>query len=390
MMPRIRVMVVDDSVVIRRMVADILAADPDIEVVGTAANGRLALQKMPQLSPDLVTLDIEMPELNGLETVTEIRKTWKHVPIIMFSTLSESGATATLEALSRGATDYVTKPSNVGSLALAQQRIRDDLIPRIKQLCGHVLRPGRPALVPPRPRTAPPAAVAASGSATTAVAGSAHAERVLLAKNTKSTGAIDVLAIGCSTGGPNALVAIIPKLPADLPVPVVITQHMPPLFTKFLADRLTAMSALPVHEAVGGEVLTPGTVWIAPGNYHLVLERRAGRVVTTLTQDPPENSCRPSVDVMLRSVVSCYEHRVLSVILTGMGQDGFHGCELVHSVGGRVLAQDEASSVVWGMPGFVARAGIAEAVLPLTDIADGIVERIRASRAPRFRPTGVA
>jgi two-component system, chemotaxis family, protein-glutamate methylesterase/glutaminase len=389
-MPRIRVMVVDDSVVIRRMVADILAADPELEVVGTAANGRLALQKLPQLTPDLVTLDIEMPEMDGLETVTEIRKSWKQLPIIMFSTLSESGATATLEALSRGATDYVTKPSNVGSLALAQQRIRDELIPRIKQFCGHILRPGRPALVPPRPRAAP-----APTSVRTAPqpAGLPHAvagERALQARGARGTGAIDILAIGCSTGGPNALVQIIPHLPADLPVPVVITQHMPPLFTKFLADRLNAMSPLTVREAAGGEVLTPGTVWIAPGNFHLVLERRAGSVVTTLTQDPPENSCRPSVDVMLRSVVGCYDHRVLSVILTGMGHDGLHGCELVHGMGGRVLAQDEASSVVWGMPGFVARSGMAEAILPLSDVATAVVDRIRAARPSRFRSTGVA
>jgi two-component system, chemotaxis family, protein-glutamate methylesterase/glutaminase len=394
-MPRIRVMVVDDSVVIRRMVADILAADPEIEVVGTAANGRIALQKIPQLSPDLVTLDIEMPELNGLETVTEIRKRWKQLPIIMFSTLSESGATATLDALARGATDYVTKPSNVGSLALAQQRISDDLIPRIKQFCGHVLRPGRPSLTPPRPRLAgvSPETAANVGSLPASrpvLTGSVAGERALQARNARGTGAIDVLAIGCSTGGPNALVTIIPQLPADMPVPVVITQHMPPVFTKFLADRLSAMSRLPVREAAGGEVLLPGTVWIAPGNHHLVLERRGGRVVTTLNQDPQENSCRPSVAVMLRSVVSCYEHRVLSVILTGMGNDGLLGCELVHRVGGRVLAQDEASSVVWGMPGYVARSGVAEGVLPLDDIAGGIMDRIRASRAPKLRSTGVA
>jgi two-component system, chemotaxis family, protein-glutamate methylesterase/glutaminase len=382
-MPAIRVLVVDDSVVIRRLVAEVLAADPEIEVIGMAANGRVALQKMAQTTPDLVTLDIEMPELNGLETVTEIRKTWKHLPVIMFSTLSEAGATATLEALARGATDYVTKPSNVGSLALAQQRIRDDLIPRIKQFCGHLVHPVRPALVPPRPRAVVPPSTASARAGASSTAERAPAAR-------RGTGLIDILAIGCSTGGPNALVAIIPKLPADLPVPVVITQHMPPLFTRFLADRLSSMSALPVREAAGGEVLAPGTVWIAPGNHHLVLERRAGRVVTTLTQDPPENSCRPSVDVMLRSVATCYEHRVLSVVLTGMGQDGLHGCEAVHAAGGRVLAQDEASSVVWGMPGFVARSGLSEAIVPLDGMASAITERIRASRSPRLRSTGVA
>lgn len=366
-MRRIRVLVVDDAVVVRRLVTDVLSADPEIEVVGIAANGRIALQKIVQLAPDLITLDIEMPEMNGLETVTELRKTWTQLPVIMFSTLSERGAAATLDALARGATDYVTKPANVGSVTVAQQRVRDELIPKIKSLCAGVLRASGNQ---PPPVIERPTVVAHAG----AMAGT-HAPVPRVTAGAR--GPIAILAIGSSTGGPNALADLIPRLPADFPVPIVITQHMPPMFTKFLADRLNTMSKLTVREATGGEVLSAGTVWIAPGDHHLVLRKSGQDVVTALTQDPPENSCRPSVDVMLRSVVSCYDRRVLSVILTGMGQDGLRGCEAVHAAGGAVLAQDEDTSVVWGMPGFVARAGIADAVLPLPRFAEAIVDRIR-------------
>lgn len=374
-MRRIRVLVVDDAVVVRRLVTDVLAADPDIEVVGVAANGRIALQKIAQLAPDIITLDIEMPEMDGLTTVTEIRKTWKMLPIIMFSTLTERGAQATMEALARGATDYVTKPANVGSVTIAQQRIRDDLIPRIKSLCPGVL-----------PATSGTTTSASSGATT-------GSTRISLADQlAKVVGApaarpprpapagppqsISIVAIGCSTGGPNALIEIIPKLPADFPLPIVITQHMPPMFTKFLADRLSAMSKISVREATDGAVIAPGTAWIAPGDHHMVLKSVGGRIIATLTQGPPENSCRPAVDVMMRSVVECYGPRVLSVILTGMGQDGLRGSEAVHDAGGSVFAQDEATSVVWGMPGFVARAGIASQVLPLDRVAQAIIDRV--------------
>lgn len=374
-MRRIRVLVVDDAVVVRRLVTDVLAADPDIEVVGVAANGRIALQKIAQLAPDIITLDIEMPEMDGLTTVTEIRKTWKALPIIMFSTLTERGAQATMEALARGATDYVTKPANVGSVTIAQQRIRDDLIPRIKSLCPGVL-----------PATSGTTTSASSGATT-------GSTRISLADQlAKVVGApaarpprpapagppqsISIVAIGCSTGGPNALIEIIPKLPADFPLPIVITQHMPPMFTKFLADRLSAMSKISVREATDGAVIAPGTAWIAPGDHHMVLKSVGGRIIATLTQGPPENSCRPAVDVMMRSVVECYGPRVLSVILTGMGQDGLRGSEAVHDAGGSVFAQDEATSVVWGMPGFVARAGIASQVLPLDRVAQAIIDRV--------------
>lgn len=358
-MSRIRVLIVDDAVVIRRLVGDVLGSDPEIEVVGTAANGRIALQKISQCNPDVVTMDVEMPEMNGIETVRELRKTWPRLPVIMFSTLTERGGTATLDALEAGASDYVTKPANVGSVTAGLEAVRRDLIPKIKALAGRV------SLPPPRP-AAPPAAVLPP------------AVRTPVTPLARVTGGIDILTIGVSTGGPNALAAMLPSLPKSLPVPVVIVQHMPPMFTRLLAERLNAQCGLDVLEGQPGQPVVPGRVYIAPGDYHMVVARQGTRHVLALNQAPPENSCRPAVDVLFRSVVEHFGPRTLGVILTGMGQDGLRGCELIREVGGQVLAQDEATSVVWGMPGFVARAGLADRVLPLDMIAAEITKRCAA------------
>ena len=360
---KIRVLIVDDAVVIRRIVTDVLSEDPEIEVAGTAANGRIARQKITQVNPDILTLDVEMPEMNGLEALGELRQTHPRLPVIMFSTLTERGANATIEALTLGASDYVTKPANVGQVAVALQRIREQLIPKIKSLC------------PQRDQAAPCDAglrrtSLATGRPAVAPAVSAPARPI------PAEAAIDVLTIGVSTGGPNALAAIVPHLPGDLPVPVVLVQHMPPMFTKFLAERLNAQSPLTIREASGGEVLQAGTVYIAPGDYHMTVERRGAHIVTRLNQAPPENSCRPAVDVLFRSVSDTYRSSALAVVLTGMGQDGLRGCEDIKRWGGSVFVQDEATSVVWGMPGFVARAGLADRVLPLQDVAPEIVRRI--------------
>jgi len=354
-MARIRVLIVDDAVVVRRLVSDALAVDPDIEVVGTAANGRIALQKIPQVNPDILTMDVEMPDMNGIETVRALRKLYPALPVIMFSTLTERGGAATFDALAAGASDYVTKPANVGSVALAQQRVRDDLIPRIKTLVGRKAAPPPPAprpvaVMPPAPR---PMVRMIPGDTRPAV-----------------------VAIGVSTGGPNALASLMPALPADLRVPIVIVQHMPPMFTRLLAERLNATSPLTVREAAHGMSVTPGTVTIAPGDFHMVLERHGTDVRVALNQAPPENSCRPAVDPLFRSVVTLYGARTLGVILTGMGQDGLRGCEGIREAGGTVLAQDEESSVVWGMPGFVTRAGLPDKVLPLSEMAAEITRRV--------------
>jgi two-component system, chemotaxis family, protein-glutamate methylesterase/glutaminase len=368
-MCKIRILVVDDSVVIRRMVSDALAADPALEVAASAANGRIALSKIPQVNPDLVTLDIEMPEMDGLEALRELRKTYTKLPVIMFSTLTERGASATLDALALGANDYVTKPSNVGSASVALERIREELIPKIKALCRVSPSPSStPAIALPKPAAAP---------------------RVFSKIEARGVGApAEIVAIGVSTGGPNALAEVIPQLPASLPVPVVIVQHMPPIFTKLLAERLAAKSQIRVEEGRPGERLEPGLAWVAPGDFHMAVERKAGGVQLVTHRQPPENSCRPAVDVLFRSVAEVYGPRALGVVMTGMGQDGLRGSERIREAGGRVLAQDEATSVVWGMPGFVAQSGLAEKVLPLSQIAAEIVLRVsdpRAAGSPAFR-----
>jgi len=377
-MPKIRVLVVDDAVVVRKIVTDALSNDPTLEVVGTASNGRLALSRIPQLNPDVVTLDIEMPEMNGLEALKEIRKVYPRLPVIMFSTLTERGAAATLDALSLGASDYVTKPSNVGSVVQAQQRVRDELVPKIHALCWRV---GGVA----RPHEAPSSGRAASGLKTMAPPVTVGGAIRLAKPNDALRPRIDIVAIGVSTGGPNALAQIFQRLPHDFPVPIVIVQHMPPLFTKLLADRLTAESPIKVEEGTAGSVLTAGKAYIAPGNYHMVVRNEGGILRLATNQEPAENSCRPAVDVLFKSVAAAVGGNTLAVILTGMGQDGLRGCEFVAEAGGEVVVQDQMSSVVWGMPGIVAGAGLANRVLPLDQIAADIVKRVRERRGSTAR-----
>lgn len=356
-MSKIRILIVDDSAVIRKVLSDGLASDSIIEVAGTAANGQIALSKIAQVNPDLVTLDIEMPVMNGLETLAAIRQIYPKLPVIMFSTLTERGAATTLDALALGASDYVTKPSNTGSLELTLAQIREQLIPKVKALCpsrlqtqvapiSQVLRP-RPAL--PQVR--------------------------------REAASVEVLAIGTSTGGPNALAELIPAIPADFPVPIVIVQHMPPVFTRLLAARLNEKSALTVQEGKAGATLKAGEVWIAPGDYHMTVERRGTYVELATNQDPPENSCRPAVDPLFRSVAKAYGPNVLSVVLTGMGSDGVIGAQHIRERGGQVFVQDEKSSVVWGMPGQVSAAGLADATYPLNSMATEIIRRVAMTRA---------
>jgi two-component system chemotaxis response regulator CheB len=342
-MPRARVLIVDDSVVVRRAVTELFARDAAFEVVGTAPNGLIALDKLPQLAPDVVVLDLEMPELDGLETLRRIRQIAPRLPVVIFSALTARGGALTLDALALGASDYVTKPAQVGDKPISVQDAAAELLRKTRALtAGLVYR-------------APVVARAAERSR------------------------VELLVIGASTGGPQALTAVMAPLSQSFPVPILIVQHMPPLFTRLFAERLTSESSgLVVEEARGGELLERGRGWVAPGDHHLTVGF-GDRL--SLNRDAPENSCRPSVDVLFRSAARARGGNVLAVLLTGMGQDGLRGCEAVREAGGQVIVQDQATSVVWSMPGSVATAGLADAVLPIDQIAPEILARVAPAAA---------
>jgi len=344
----IRVLIVDDSLAARSAVARALGREVDLEVLRPAASGEVALQRVDQESPDVVVLDVEMPGLDGLEVLDEIRLRQPDLPVIMFSCATEDGATVTLDALAKGAADALAKPTG-----------DDDFADVMAMLAAKI-------------RVLGAAAASRRG-----------ARKVLRPRARREVGNIvDAVVIGISTGGPNALADLLPRFAADFPVPIVVVQHMPPVFTRQFAERMDARSALRVREAEDGELLEAGSVWIAPGGRHLGLQRCEQGVRTKLHDGPPENSCRPAVDVLFRDAAACYGSRLLAVMMTGMGQDGLLGSQEVVSTGGSVIAQDEATSVVWGMPGAVVRQGIASKVLPLDMLAGEIDRRVRSCRTP--------
>jgi two-component system chemotaxis response regulator CheB len=367
--------VVDDSVVMRRIISEAITCEA-IEVVGTAANGRIALQKIEQVHPDVVTLDIEMPEMDGLEVLRRLRETHPSLRVIVFSSLTEIAAEMTLKALAAGAADYDTKPASATGATDAVRAVRESLLPKLVALTAAPKRRAFPSA--PTSKAAEYLIVRSSASVLKPSDASV-APRALVSGLPRTHHTIDVVAIGASTGGPNALADVFRDLP-KLAVPIVVSQHMPPMFTRMLAERLNASAACEVREAIDGDVLVPGLALIAPGDFHMLLRRDGVRVVVSLGHGLPENSVRPSVDPMLRSAVDVYGAGILAVILTGMGQDGLRGCDVVHRAGGQIVAQDEASSVVWGMPGFVVRAGLADAVVPVGQIAFEIDRRVLRCR----------
>lgn len=412
----------DDSAVIRRAISDLLAGDAEIEVVGHAANGALALQKIADLKPDVITLDVEMPVMDGLQTLREMKRSGFTAPVIMCSTLTERGAMATLDALSLGAACYVTKPSSSGTAAESIDSLRRDLLPKVKALGGHHNRYNRegirkpslstqqssatatvapnlreareasPSVAPqhitqpriaPQPRAKQETAPSSKDKSIPLPLPRASQEPkadtpVRLASKSKKSSKIEAVIIGVSTGGPNALAVLLPALPANLSVPVFVVQHMPPVFTKLVADRLDKQCTLAVHEATENETARAGTILIAPGDFHMTLEKSGPVTVVRLNQKAAVNFCRPAVDVLFQSAVAAYGSGLLAVVLTGMGSDGAVGCEQVSAAGGQVIVQDAATSVVWGMPGAVAERGLAEAILPLEHIAKEIVRRVGA------------
>ncbi len=345
MNPPIRVLLADDSSVVRRLLTETINSDSTTTVVAAAKHGQEAVDLLKTIPADVVLLDVEMPVMDGIEAVHAIRAINRWIPIIMFSSLTVKGGTATIDALAAGATDYVAKPASVGHIGQALDYIRQVLIPKLKQF---------------GPRTSPPLT-----------------EKPLPVRSSSqsngSKGLVEIVAIGSSTGGPSALESLLTGLPSTFPVPIVVAQHMPAVFTQLLAERLNRRCSLQVREAQHGVELQPGQVWIAPGDFHLQVGTDGPRRVLRLDQSPPENSCRPAVDVLFRSVARVYGGRCLGVVLTGMGKDGLSGGREIRAQGGRLLAQDESTSVVWGMPRAIAEAGLAEHVLPIHQMPGEVV-----------------
>lgn len=362
MTERIRALVVDDSAFMRKVISDLLAADPDIEVVGTARDGLDALDQIRLEKPSVVTMDVEMPRMDGLTALEHIMAE-SPVPVVMVSSLTQDGAETTVRALAMGAVDFVGKPSGTISLDLA--RVRGELVNKVKLANRASLASlRRPALWRARPRDLRRPVPAAGQQAAEQPSGK-PADRLVV--------------IGSSTGGPGALHAIFPDLTADGGTAFLLVQHMPPGFTRSLAGRLNELSPIRVREAVEGDVPTGGTALLAPGGYHMVLTPERAVV---LNQEPPQHGVRPSVDVTLLSAVEAYGDRCVGVILTGMGFDGAKGMAALKRAGGRTIVQDEASCVVYGMPRAVVEMGNADLVVPIEEVAKAI--NLAAERIPPF------
>jgi two-component system chemotaxis response regulator CheB len=364
---RTRILIVDDSAVMRSLLRSVVCADGSLEVAGTAADGQTALAAIETLRPDLILLDVEMPVMDGLVTLRQLRARGHRMPVIMCSSLTQRGATVTVEALACGASDYVTKPAEQASREAATRMLSQELAPKIHALTG-------------QPQPTPVLPGAARLPLTLSIAPVRKPEPI--------SSAPLVLAIGVSTGGPAALDVLLPALPANFPLPVLIVQHMPELFTKLFAERLNGRCRLRAREATEGEPVRAGTVYIARGNWHMEVlgPALAGQPPTLhLHQGPLENYCRPAVDALFRSAAAVYGPGVLALVLTGMGSDGLLGCRAIRDHGGSVLAQDQATSTVWGMPGAVATAGLAHNVLPLNAIVPEILRIVSRTHGNEAR-----
>lgn len=358
----IKILIADDSIFMRKLLSDLFEEQPDFKVVGVAHNGKDAVEKTAQLSPDLLTMDVNMPVMDGLEALAIIMK--EHpLPVVMISSMTKTGAEATLRALELGAVDFISKVSGtVSSIA----DIQNEILEKCRAAAAanwRISAKGKSMPVeveePPVPKVRPAELMSSPFS-----------------KNIPGTGQQRLVAIGTSTGGPRALQQVITQLPADLPCGVVVVQHMPPGFTKSLSERLDSLSKVKVKEAEDNDLIEPGHVYIAPGNYHMQVKNQSGLLRISLNQEPPLASHRPSVDVLFDSVASV-GRRLTAVIMTGMGSDGARGMQKIKSAGGYVIAEDESTSVVYGMPKAVVDLGIADKVLPLPYIAGAIVNAVK-------------
>jgi two-component system chemotaxis response regulator CheB len=373
---KVRVLIVDDSAVMRKIIASALQKDPAIEVVGFAANGLQAIDAIKTYSPDVMTLDIEMPEMDGLTALREIRKTNKYLPIIMFSSLTHKGAQAAVMALTAGASDYVGKPAtSAGSIDGAFKVLETELIPKIIGLAKRVKSRQAREINSQDTKSTSPAPIPKVSYVEVPIKPkpieASSGQSVIPVKP------VQAVCIGVSTGGPMALMQVFSQISTPLSVPIFIVQHMPPSFTALLAARLSAAGVMTVKEAEEGEIAVAGTAYIAPGGFHMTLEKSGTKTIMHLNTEPPENSCRPAVDILFRAAAEVYGGGVLAVMLTGMGYDGLKGSQVIAAKGGQIIAQDEATSVVWGMPGAVVQAGLANAVLPIEKMSEEIVFRSR-------------
>lgn len=399
-----RVMVVDDSAIIRGFICRYLQEDPLIEVVTTAINGKVALSQLEKYDIEVVVLDIEMPVMDGLTALPKMLATDENLQVVMASTLTLKNAEVSLAALGKGAVDYVPKPETARSVN-ASIDFRREIVEKVKAWGGvrrKVLRQTLPStdktsdgasarfkrpsgvassdgkekagFVTAR-RPAPVVAASPRGQAETAPREIVDRKKPIVLRK-GSTLSPQVLAVGSSTGGPQALLAFFKALDGKVKIPVVLVQHMPKTFTAILAQHIASATSFIAAEGVDGESLKPGHIYVAPGDHHMICEAKDGNVVIRLNKDAPENYCRPSVDPLFRSLTSIFKNKVLAVILTGMGHDGLKGSRDLVREGATILAQDEESSVVWGMPGAVASAGLCSEVLPLEKIGDAVARRL--------------
>lgn len=355
------VLIVDDALVARRLLESVFAEEKDLQVVASARNGQEALNILKNKPVDIVILDVDMPVMDGLETLKQIKKIDKTIPVIMFSSLTHRGAEATLKALFLGAADYFHKPSGDHDIDASLAVVRTQMLPKIREmiLSGKIKIKGGAAL----PDNLP-------GKALDILA-------------PRSFQRVEIIVIGVSTGGPLVLGDFFEAMPNPLPIPIFIVQHMPPMFTNLLAERLNDTTPFHVREAIHGARPKAGEVWLAPGDFHMEITHDKTGPLIQLNQNPPENFCRPSVDVLFRSAAKAYGKNVLGVILTGMGRDGLAGAKEITSKGGKVLVQDQASSVVWSMPQAIVEEGIAEDVLPPAGLA---IEVFRRTLDGRVKP----
>jgi len=374
----LRVLVADDSSLFRRVIVEVLGSLPNVEVVGSVSNGKLAVQRVRELRPDLLTLDMEMPEMDGLGVLTALRQSGEKVAVIVVSALTRRGGQLTMQAMEKGVFDFITKPETA-SPEEGREAIRRELGPRVRALAHRlevrsILRSGTPAPAAPAPgekapagREVPPAGLEEISGRMSRLAASTRPEMVL---------------IGVSTGGPNALARLLPEIPGNIGVPLLIVQHMPPVFTQSLAESLLPKCSLRVREASHGETIEPNAAYIAPGGKQMRLAPGPdGQRIVQITDDPPENNCKPAVDYLFRSVANLFPGRAMAVILTGMGSDGTLGLRLLKRNGCYVIAQDEATCVVFGMPKAAVEAGVTDTVLPLEAIAAQITATVRGWKA---------